>query len=108
MNNLTAQQNVINISKKMADSMYEKYNLEGEERSLFEVMQMLNLEGYAETFETFLSMHGFLREIACLLTDPKISGRISHAYFQENGGKLLLAMMDFFDTLANNETCRNI
>ena len=101
-------QNLVNKASVIADKMYNgSGKKEDGVRSIMEAIDLLYSEDYTETSEPFGDCQGLLREMACLLTDPKISSKLSEGYYQKNAGRLLLNMMDLFRELGDSPRVRN-
>lgn len=99
---------LVNRANVIADKMYNASSKkEDGVRAIMEAIDLLNSEDYTETSEPFSDCQGLLREIACLLTDPKISSKLSEGYYKRNAGRLLLNMMDLFRQLEDSPTIRN-
>ncbi|HEX5150075.1 MAG TPA: hypothetical protein VFW07_01435 [Parafilimonas sp.] len=92
-------------SLELAPQLKEKY-LSRWDYLNQELMEQLNSLGndddFTSTWEPFLDLHNFATEIACLLTNPKISKKLS-SYTQKHAGKMLEKMLWFFERMQDEE-----
>jgi hypothetical protein len=101
----TSTEDLRNDAEVIATAIYERHISRKDHgiRDLMEAVMTLNKGESHVSFENFLDCKGMLIEIACLLSDPHISLKISEKYYKENGGSILKRMIVFFDTLENTD-----
>jgi hypothetical protein len=78
-------------SQEIADRIEAKYlsDKTRAERNFMERVIKLSKEDPIDTWESLMTAQGFLIEIACLLSDPEISGKLSEEFYRKNAGKIL-------------------
>ena len=93
----------IDYAQKTAERMEGKFDFKKTNIALFEILGDLNSIEDEEPWESFHSLEEFVKEIACLLSNPEISNEINQEYYKKNAGKLLMKMMVFFERMKEND-----
>ncbi|SFP92596.1 hypothetical protein [Parafilimonas terrae] len=91
------------LAIEIADRLKKKYSIKKSDVSaLIECFHTFN-EDHSSTSEEFSDAEGLCIEMACLLTDPQISGRLNEAYFRSSASKILHRMVTIFRTLSGDK-----
>jgi hypothetical protein len=91
-------------AQQLAFKIHEDHYIDLRKRELIEHLDSLrgDKEGFTKTLEPFNDLHDFVTEVACLLTNPKISKKLTK-YTRKHAGDMLSKMLWFFDRMRDKD-----